>query len=426
MIAVASKTSGDSGGSATSSATAAITTTAGKLYAIWVSAYVSSGSVQPPQPTVTFNGSGLAFDVVASVDIDTSGADRQTMWLFRGVASAGSSGTTTIDFGAVAAKHDWAIDEIDGVDTSGINGSAAIVQSATAQFASGATSGTVSLAAFADATNNAAYGVFDVQSSSSGVVSYTAGTGFTKLGEDTGNVATLASEYRVGQDTTVDMTWSGASVFRSAGIAVELKAASSGSVIDAAAQALTSESSVSGVGSAILRGLASTSAQSNAQGSGRMILVGVGALQGTGSLTGIGDVLLPGVTIIDAAAVALVAGSSLTNGSPIVLVGASPVELAALSALSGSGVLRLSGSGALVGSSDLTGSGLRVLYGQAAFSALATMIGSGGIAPKFGAPTVLVLEAHILNALALDLSALNTLALDLGALNTLDLEVTSS
>src|SRR5687767_13823040 len=101
-------------------ATASITPTANRLILCFVQSRASSAAV----PTLT--GCGLTW-VQVSTGANSTTALRLT--LFRAMGAAPSTGALTIDFGGqVQANCSWSVVEFDGVDTSGTNGSGAIVQ----------------------------------------------------------------------------------------------------------------------------------------------------------------------------------------------------------------------------------------------------------------------------------------------------------
>lgn len=230
QIAVANLTADHTTGTATSATTASVSPTANGLQLLSINAYVSTGSAQPPTPTIT--GLGITWQLEVTSDLDTSGSDRQTIFLFSGHSAAPSAGTVTIDFGATSiARMDWLLDEAVADD----GGTSSVLQSATAAFASGATSGSVALASFANAIDNVAYAVFGVQKSNTGTTIFAAdtGTGFAIAGEDQGSGCSAATgaEWLLGEPPfSCDMSWtaSGTTLFRSAGLAVELEAAGDG------------------------------------------------------------------------------------------------------------------------------------------------------------------------------------------------------
>lgn len=210
--------------SQTSYTTASVSPTGSRLLLLGVLGGTASG-VQPLAPAVS--GNGLTWVLIATVDYDTAGStDRESCFLFRAMGASPSSGTITIDFAstgqALGKGAAWVLDQSSSeVDTSGSDGAGAIAQSATAAGGSTSTSLSVTLAAFADATNNVAYGFFSKQNATA----YTVGSGFTLTGEATANTNRRAmAEYVLGQDTSVDCSWT--TGIRSGGIAVEVKSAS--------------------------------------------------------------------------------------------------------------------------------------------------------------------------------------------------------
>lgn len=114
----------------------------------------------------------------------------------------------------------WGISEFSGVDTSGTNGSGAIVQVVNNKDESGSVSTlTVTLAAFGSA-NNATFGAFGAASS----VTFTAGSGFTILDQQVASLTVAhGTEFRNSNDTSVDISLSGNDFI--GGVAVEIKAA---------------------------------------------------------------------------------------------------------------------------------------------------------------------------------------------------------
>jgi hypothetical protein len=218
------------GTAATSFTTASVAPAGNQLLLLAVSCRVATGSIQPPTPTIT--GNGLTWELVDATnghaDYDATGVDRSTLFLFRSMGVSPSSGTIVIDFVTMTLTQcDWALDQSSAeVDTSGTNGSGAVVQTAKNEAGNNVNTLTVTLAAFGDAVNNAAYGAFSHQHNSEAT---SPGAGFTELVDvaPTGNLCTLETEWVLGQDTSVDASWATATN-RSGGIAVEVKAAAGG------------------------------------------------------------------------------------------------------------------------------------------------------------------------------------------------------
>ena len=222
-ISATNLTSFSSDTDATSYNTSSITPSSNNLVLITVTNVKSS---TPDTPTVS--GNGLTWVQIDTHVIDSLGTQRRQT-LFRSMGSAPTTGAITIDFGGNTQTACTAVvDQFSGIDTSGTNGSGAIVQSVkTTQDNTGnTTSCTATLAAFSS-TNNATYGAFG----SSGVTGLAAGTGFTLLASASSTTPTSSAntEWKSTNDTTVDFTFDnndGLGV-----IAVEIKAAITGVVV---------------------------------------------------------------------------------------------------------------------------------------------------------------------------------------------------
>lgn len=181
-------------------------------------------SVAPSTPTVT--GNGITYALIDRVDYDIATTSRNTTFLFRGMSASPSSGAITITCGETTDQAIWAIDKVTGADTSGTNGSGAIVQSATNVETTGSgNSLTVTLGAFSS-TDNATYGAF----ADDGADNYTEGSGFTKLGyaQITSDLISQ-TEWKSTNDTSVDISFNVNDLV--GGIAIEIKKATT--LIDA-------------------------------------------------------------------------------------------------------------------------------------------------------------------------------------------------
>jgi len=217
-VTAANLTTVAGGVQATSYTTASTSPGANKLELLWV---YSIAATAPNIPTITWNSATWA---QIDTQLDSSGLRRIT--LFRSLTASPSSGTGTIGFaGQTQQGACWSYVEYTGIDTSGTNGSGAIVQSAKNASAGNATSLTVTLAAFGSASNATAGG-FGIPLNTASQP--TVGSGFTATGQaNQGSTNTsIGSEFNAGNDTTVDMT-SGAASIPWVGIAVEIKVASS-------------------------------------------------------------------------------------------------------------------------------------------------------------------------------------------------------
>lgn len=207
-ITVTNLTSGGTGTDATSFVTASVSPTAGKL--VLCNVYVQEGAGTPPVPTLS--GNSLTW---TNTGDRTQGAVR--VFTFRAVAANPTSGAITIDFsGNTQSDCMWIVDEIAGLDLGGANGANAIVQTA-GNSTGGATSLTVTLAAFSN-TENATYG-FTMMINSPVI---NPGTGFTEIAEASGPHS-VQTQWKNSNDTTVDWSWANSSI--AAAVAFELKPA---------------------------------------------------------------------------------------------------------------------------------------------------------------------------------------------------------
>lgn len=217
MIGVSNLTTTGNNADATSYATTSISPGPNSLILAWV---YSIATTAPNTPTAS--GNGLTW---VEVDSQLDSASLRRITLFRAMGTP-TPGAVTFDFsGQTQTGCAWSIAELTGVDTSGSNGSGAIVQSAKNASAGNATSLTVTLAAFGSA-DNFTLGGFGVPLNTASLPA--AGSGFTLIGQRNQSTPNLSigSEYLAGNDTSVDMT-SAASSIPWVGIAAEIKAAAS-------------------------------------------------------------------------------------------------------------------------------------------------------------------------------------------------------
>lgn len=203
--------------------TTSISPGANKLLLLSVSSRTGI-SANPNQPTIT--GNGLTWVPINTVIWDETSSSRRRTTLFRAMGASPSSGTISISFGGQNQTDViWVVDSLEGADTSGTNGSGAIIQSAINDNESGSATGlTVSLSSFENASN-AAYGTFAVDTNNAP----SAGTGFSIVGqEDNGfsNSMWHLSEFKSNSDTSVDFSNNGQATLVG-GIAVEVKPTSS-------------------------------------------------------------------------------------------------------------------------------------------------------------------------------------------------------
>ena len=216
-ITAANVTSGadDNAGSATSFNTASYAFQNNKLY--MVSAFLRAGSAVALS---SVTGGGLTWVLALEQAI---GGGTFYIATFRALVTSGATtGALTLNTSIAPTSIKWIVDELSGVDTTGTNGSGAIVQSDADS--GNATTASMVLAAFADATNNAVYAAVGHAANEAATVD--ASGGYTKLAEELSAVTpatAIATEFRLAEDTTVTMTWTTAAQFRST--AFEIKAA---------------------------------------------------------------------------------------------------------------------------------------------------------------------------------------------------------
>jgi hypothetical protein len=205
----------DTDGNSTAS-TASVTPTSNNLVFLTVSSRTGI-TADPNTPTAT--GNGLTWVLVKTVVFDTTGSSRRKVSVLRALGASPSAGAIAIDFGGQAQTDVlWEVDQFSGVDTTGTNGSGAVVQSVSAIDETGSvTTLTVTLAAFGS-VNNATFGAFSDASSQT----WTAGTGFAITAQTTTANNSIAAEFKNSNDTTVDASIPTGS--QEGGIGIEIKA----------------------------------------------------------------------------------------------------------------------------------------------------------------------------------------------------------
>lgn len=218
--------SNDTDGNSTAT-TASVTPTSNALVLISIATRTNI-TADPNIPTVT--GNSLTWEVVQSIVYDTTGASRKRLTVLRALGASPSTGTISIDFGGQNQTDVvWSVSEFTGVDTSGSNGSGAIVQSNSTFNATLASSYSIALGAFSS-TNNATFGAF--AGSGTATLPATAGSGFTILGSEAtaSGGALVVDEYKSTNDTGVDISWSGNT--DNGAVAIEIKEAVAGSSVE--------------------------------------------------------------------------------------------------------------------------------------------------------------------------------------------------
>lgn len=303
----------------------------GRLQLLALAAGAANG-VQPGVPSSVV-GRGLTWTLLGSVDYDPAGStDRATLSLFSAIGTPTAGDITVTYAGKTLVMLEWILDEFDGVDP------APIVQSNTA--VGNGLSQSVTLAAFADAVNNAAYGCHAHQAGEATAP----GTGFTTLanplgGDGTGANSSTISEWRLGEDTSVDFSW--ATSRRCGAVAVEIAAAAAGEVHE---------------GSVALAGAGALSVDGTPEPHGDLPLSGTGLIASTGMPTIVGDLDLDGTGLLDLTGTVGSTDDLALAGDGDLTVTGEPHPVAD-EPLAGAGTLSLSGTPVFFGTLDLGGSG---------------------------------------------------------------------
>ena len=139
--------------------------------------------------------------------VETAAFSFRAMSLWRGLVTSGAfSEVTTFTFSGNISNLVYSITEVTGMDTSGTNGSGAIVQSDVRSTTVADVSYSGVLSAFADAVNNAtftaiAHSVNEVQTEEAGF------TELTDFGVGGSAAMRMGVEYKIGQDLSPSYSW---------------------------------------------------------------------------------------------------------------------------------------------------------------------------------------------------------------------------
>lgn len=210
----------------TGTTSASISPAANTLVEIEVLTQAFSGNLAP---TVTAAGNGMAggYTEVANVLNGASGTISTRTTRFRGMSASPSSGSVVFSTSGSSLKNlIYSIKSVPGTDTSGTNGSGAYVQTVTnSTDGSGAPNTlTLTLAAYADAVNNAGSVAFANDQGDAA----TPDTGYTEVSDTqiAGEIG-LQAQYKTPGTTSIVST-AYTAFANIGGIASELKAATSG------------------------------------------------------------------------------------------------------------------------------------------------------------------------------------------------------
>lgn len=214
-------TSGGTDTPAENNLTASVSPAANALELLEVRSASGGGT---PASAPTISGNGLTWVQEETQLYDDGATESHRITVYRAMGASPSTGQITITFpvGEVAALANlsWKLLEKTGVDTSGTNGSGAVLQSVPAEGVG--TSASVTLAAFGDAVNNEAH----IAVGTFGGTSLTPEGGYTGSSTQTQEGALHRAAWKLGEDLSPSMTI-GASTDWGA-IALEIKAAGGG------------------------------------------------------------------------------------------------------------------------------------------------------------------------------------------------------
>lgn len=154
---------------------------------------------------VSLSGGGVTTWTQFATVAHSTGTNQRKIWLFRAYqASYGAAAVVTIT-ATSATSTAWIIFDVATIDTSGTNGSGAIVQTPT-NTGTTETTATVTMSAFGDATNNGAFGFVSRRPNAA----ITQEGGYTEISEQSPTAPghTLEVEWKTGEDLaiTADLT----------------------------------------------------------------------------------------------------------------------------------------------------------------------------------------------------------------------------
>jgi hypothetical protein len=255
--------------------TASITPTAGRLVLVAVLATVGSGTA----PAITISGCGLNW-----VEVDQTNAGSRIVHLFRAMG-APSDGPLTITAASALTSALWQVTEFNGVDTSGADGSGAIVQSVNGRPGS-STTASVAFPGTVAATNS----TFGAVAVSVQETPAPGGSGWVSAGatSQTAPTSGLLAEYATPAAQNISASWTTAT--NSFVVGAEIKAASGVTVPTGAADGAWSFTGAA-TGTAPYGGAASGawSFTGTAVGGNAPVGAASGAWSFTGAAAGVSD-----------------------------------------------------------------------------------------------------------------------------------------
>lgn len=193
-ITVSHKTDGTDSDTSASSTTASVAFLNNRLYTVCVACYLDVVDV------TSITGGGITW--VRIVGLPSGDSSGDTLFMYRGLVTSGATtGTLTINYSSGPGNAMWSVDEWLGMDTTGTNGSGAIVQS-NSQTGFGTIAG-VGLSAFGDATN-VALGCF-CKPNNAAFTPDSSNGGYAELVDRTDGASEnrLQVEWNTGSDTSI-------------------------------------------------------------------------------------------------------------------------------------------------------------------------------------------------------------------------------
>lgn len=229
-LAASSLVSSGSTTDGSSFTTGSITPTAYALVLAFIS-FSRDDSTEPVLPT-TVSGNGLTWTLITNSDQyfkSSGGTSREKCALYRGMAAAPTAGGVTFNFGVqTITSITWQVSQITAVDTTGTNGSGAIVQTTT-NTESGNAPSITTLAAFGNSGNRPFVGM----TQNNATDSYAVEASWTLLAHTSIGTPGIASAVGFRSDTTDTTTDWTANTGSGAQIAIEVKLALTQSVTGA-------------------------------------------------------------------------------------------------------------------------------------------------------------------------------------------------
>lgn len=303
------------GTDASSYTTASVTPTGARLQLLTVLAAPSGGGTSN---IPTASGNGLTWVRVAG---NNFGAANHRLTVFRALGNSPTSGAITIDFGGQTQTYcAFTLTEFANVIQTGTNGSGAIIQAVATNSVGTVTTLTATLAAFSD-VDNATFGALGL----AGNRTVTEGSGFTQLGEIAGSApaATVATEWKNSNDTTVDWSWTTAIGASAVGIEIGEgppvwvqtgSVAGDGQVAATGKRTRLGSGTVVGDGQIAATGLRTRFGSATIVGDGQLVITGVRTRFGSGTIVGDGQIVGTGLPTRFAAATIVGTGTINATG----------------------------------------------------------------------------------------------------------------